>query len=199
VCSGVGVRAAEHGDDDRPVEADAPAHDHAGFRQLLEREEDLTVVGEAADGVEAIELGRRLVPHVVVMDLRMPRIDGLEATRRLVAAPPSPRVLVLTTFDLDEYVFAALRAGASGFLLKDAAPDELVAAVRLVAAGEAMLAPPVTRRVLEEFVRSQLFLTEGTVKTHVAHILAELGVRDRAQAAILAYETGAVRVGDAGR
>jgi DNA-binding NarL/FixJ family response regulator len=215
----------------RVLIADDQALVRAGFRQLLEREDDLTVVGEAADGAEAIDLGRRLSPQVVVMDIRMPRVDGLEATRRLVAEPPSPRVVVLTTFDLDDYVFAALRAGASGFLLKDSAPEELVSAVRLVAAGDAMLAPPVTRRVIEEFARntvapsraaeldeltprerevfllvargrsnaeiaSALFLTEGTVKTHVGHILAKLRVRDRVQAAILAYETGAIRLGD---
>src|SRR5206468_4871863 len=112
---------------------------------------DLEVVGEAADGVEAVDLSRRLRPDVVVMDIRMPNLDGLEATRRLLASSPGPRVLMLTTFDLDEYVFEALRAGASGFLLKDSAPEELVSAVRLVAEGEALLAPSVTRRVIEEF------------------------------------------------
>jgi DNA-binding NarL/FixJ family response regulator len=199
----------------------------AGFRQLLEREADLEVVGEAADGVEAVDLSRRLRPDVVVMDIRMPNLDGLEATRRLMASSPAPRVLVLTTFDLDEYIFEALRAGASGFLLKDAAPDELVSAVRLVAGGEALLAPAVTRRVIEEFARSgapapahpgvdelttrerevlllvarglsnaeiarELFLTAGTVKSHVAHILRKLDARDRVQAVIVAYECGLV-------
>jgi DNA-binding NarL/FixJ family response regulator len=199
----------------------------AGFRQLLEREADLDVVGEAADGLEAVELARRVHPDVVVMDIRMPNLDGLEATRRLRTGQPGPRVLVLTTFDLDEYVFEALRAGASGFLLKDAAPEELVSAVRLVAAGEALLAPSVTRRVIEEFARTtapapvnpgldeltarerevlllvarglsnaeiarELFLTQGTVKTHVAHILRKLDARDRVQAVIVAYESGLV-------
>ncbi len=202
----------------------------AGFKQLLDREPDLEVVGEAADGAEAVELARRSHPKVVVMDIRMPTLDGLEATRRVVAGSPEARVLILTTFDLDEYVFEALRSGASGFLLKDAAPEELVSAVRLVARGDALLAPSVTRRVIEEFARSaptaaqakpldeltareqevflllvrgrsnaeiaeQLFLTDGTVKTHVAHILRKLQLRDRIQAVILAYETGITRAG----
>jgi DNA-binding NarL/FixJ family response regulator len=205
--------------------ADDQALVRAGFRQLLEREPDLEVVGESADGAEAVELARRVRPDVVVMDIRMPNLDGLEATRRLLAGSAAPRVLVLTTFDLDEYVFEALRAGASGFLLKDAAPEELVSAVRLVAAGDALLAPSVTRRVIEEFARTravpgrdarldeltarerdvflllarglsnaeigkELYLTEGTVKSHVAHILRKLDLRDRVQAVILAYDSG---------
>jgi DNA-binding NarL/FixJ family response regulator len=210
----------------RVLVADDQALVRAGFRQLLEREADLEVVGEAGDGIEAVELARQLRPDVVVMDIRMPNLDGLEATRRLIADSPAPRVLVLTTFDLDEYVFEALRSGASGFLLKDAAPDELVSAVRLVADGQALLAPSVTRRVIAEFVRgsasvpaegarlddltarerevllllarglsnaeiaSELFLTPGTVKTHVAHILRKLDARDRVQAVIVAFETG---------
>jgi len=219
----------------RVLVADDQALVRAGFRQLLEREGDLDVVGEAADGAEAVELGRRLRPDVVVMDIRMPNLDGLEATRRLTAGSPAPRVLVLTTFDLDDYVFEALRAGASGFLLKDAAPEELVSAVRLVAGGEALLAPSVTRRVIEEFARSaapatapvaeldelttrerevlllvarglsnaeiarELFLSSGTVKTHVAHILRKLDARDRVQAVIVAYECGLVGPGSGAR
>jgi DNA-binding NarL/FixJ family response regulator len=215
----------------RVLVADDQALVRAGFRQLLEREADLEVVGEAADGAEAVELAQRVRPDVAVMDIRMPNLDGLEATRRLTAGSPAPRVLVLTTFDLDEYVFGALRAGASGFLLKDAAPEELVSAVRLVAGGEALLAPSVTRRVIEEFARSappatapvaelddlttrergvlllvarglsnaeiarELFLTQGTVKTHVAHILRKLDARDRVQAVIVAYECGLVGPG----
>jgi DNA-binding NarL/FixJ family response regulator len=211
--------------------ADDQALVRAGFRQLLEREPDVSVVGEAADGLEAVELAGQARPDVVVMDIRMPNLDGLEATRRLVAGSSAPRVLVLTTFDLDEYVFEALRAGASGFLLKDAAPEELVSAVRLVAAGDALLAPSVTRKVIEEFARTraapspearldqltarerevflllsrgltnvevgnELYLTEGTVKTHVAHILRKLGLRDRVQAVILAYEAGVAGSGN---
>jgi DNA-binding NarL/FixJ family response regulator len=202
----------------------------AGFKQLLDREPDLDVVGEAADGAEAVELARRSHPNVIVMDIRMPILDGLEATRRVIAGSPETRVLILTTFDLDEYVFEALRSGASGFLLKDAAPEELVSAVRLVARGDALLAPSVTRRVIEQFARTaptaaqakpldeltareqevflllvrgrsnaeiaeQLFLAEGTVKTHVAHILRKLQLRDRIQAVILAYEAGVTRAG----
>ena len=214
----------------RVLVADDQVLVRAGFRQLLEREADLEVVGEAADGLEAVGLAQRLRPDVVVMDIRMPNLDGLEATRRLLAGSSDPRVLMLTTFDLDEYVFEALRAGASGFLLKDAAPEELVSAVRLVAAGEALLAPSVTRRVIEEFARSttpattnagldeltarerevlllvarglsnaeiarELFLTAGTVKTHVAHILRKLDARDRVQAVIVAYESGLAGTG----
>jgi DNA-binding NarL/FixJ family response regulator len=209
----------------RVLVVDDQALVRAGFRQLLERQDDVEVVGEASDGAEAVELGRRLRPDVVVMDIRMPNVDGLEATRRLLASSPGPRVLMLTTFDLDEYVFEALRAGASGFLLKDSAPEELVSAVRLVAEGEALLAPSVTRRVIEEFARgtgpprahpgieeltprerevlllvarglsnaeiaAELFLTAGTVKSHVASILRKLSARDRVQAVIVAFEAG---------
>jgi DNA-binding NarL/FixJ family response regulator len=211
----------------RVLIADDQALVRAGFRQLLEREPDLDVIGEAADGAEAVALARSGRPDVVVMDVRMPNVDGLEATRRVLSERPAPRVLVLTTFDLDEYVFEALRAGASGFLLKDAAPDELVSAVRLVARGDALLAPAVTRRVIEEFARraapsrpnpglesltprerevlllvarglsnaeiaNELFLTPGTVKTHVGHILRKLDARDRVQAVVAVYESGLV-------
>jgi DNA-binding NarL/FixJ family response regulator len=202
----------------------------SGFRMILEAREDLEVVGEAEDGVQALELTWRLLPDVVLMDVRMPRLDGVEATRRLVAAGSEARVLILTTFDLDEYVFEALRAGASGFLLKDVQPAQLVDAVRVVAHGEALLAPTVTRRLLDRFARSlpgapeppapelaeltdrerevlallaeglsnaelaeRLFLSETTVKTHVSSILRKLGLRDRVQAVVLAYQAGLVR------
>ena len=201
----------------------------SGFRMILETREDLEVVGEAEDGVQALELARRQLPDVVLMDVRMPRLDGVEATRRLVAAGSEARVLILTTFDLDEYVFEALRAGASGFLLKDVQPAQLVDAVRVVARGEALLAPTVTRRLLDRFAGSlpgapeppapelaeltdrerevlallaeglsnaelaeRLFLSETTVKTHVSSILRKLGLRDRVQAVVLAYQAGLV-------
>jgi DNA-binding NarL/FixJ family response regulator len=204
----------------------------SGFRMILETREDLEVVGEAEDGVQALELTWRQLPDVVLMDVRMPRLDGVEATRRLVAAGSEARVLILTTFDLDEYVFEALRAGASGFLLKDVQPAQLVDAVRVVAHGEALLAPTVTRRLLDRFARSlpgapeppapelaeltdrerevlallaeglsnaelaeRLFLSETTVKTHVSSILRKLGLRDRVQAVVLAYQAGLVRPG----
>jgi DNA-binding NarL/FixJ family response regulator len=204
----------------------------SGFRMILETREDLEVVGEAEDGVQALELAWRQLPDVVLMDVRMPRLDGVEATRRLVAAGSEARVLILTTFDLDEYVFEALRAGASGFLLKDVQPAQLVDAVRVVAHGEALLAPTVTRRLLDRFARSlpgapeppapelaeltdrerevlallaeglsnaelaeRLFLSETTVKTHVSSILRKLGLRDRVQAVVLAYQSGLVRPG----
>jgi DNA-binding NarL/FixJ family response regulator len=199
----------------------------AGFRSLLASEPDLDVVGEASDGEEAVEVVTRLEPQVTLMDIRMPRLDGIAATRRLVAARVPTRVLVLTTFDLDEYVFEALRAGASGFLLKDAPAEELAAAIRVVASGESLLAPGVTRRVIDAFVRrpapaarprderldrltprevevlgllarglsnldiaERLFVSEGTTKTHVSNVLTKLGLRDRVQAVIFAYESG---------
>ncbi|UZN03030.1 response regulator [Cellulomonas sp. S1-8] len=209
-----------------------------GFRLLLESAGDLDVVGEAQDGQSAIEQAAALRPDVVLMDVRMPGVNGIDATRRIVEAHPDARVLVLTTFDLDEYAFAALRAGASGFLLKDAAPAELVTAVRTVASGEAVVSARITRRMLELFaghlpapgenvdpdaphprladltprevevlrsvadglsnaeIARRLFLSEATVKTHVGRILAKLGVRDRVQAVVVAYETGLVRAGE---
>src|SRR3712207_5406993 len=207
----------------------------AGFRSLLETEPDLEVVGEAANGQEAVDLVHRLRPDVVLMDIRMPVLDGLAATRRLVESRVATRVLVLTTFDLDEYVFAALHAGASGFLLKDAPAEELAAGIRVVAAGDALLAPGVTRRVIDAFARhgkpgpapdrqlglltrrelevlgllargltnadiaARLFVSEGTTKTHVSSVLAKLGLRDRVQAVIYAYENGVVVPGESAR
>jgi DNA-binding NarL/FixJ family response regulator len=200
----------------------------AGFVALLAAQEDIEVVGQAADGRVALEVCARTAPDVVLMDVRMPVLDGVEATRRLVGSPA--RVLMLTTFDIDDYVYAALRAGASGFLLKDATPDELVAAVRVVAAGESLLAPTVTRRLIAHFARqptltstppsigaltrrerevlvwvargesnteiaARLVLAEQTVKTHVSRIFLKLGIRDRAQAVMVAYETGLVSPG----
>jgi DNA-binding NarL/FixJ family response regulator len=206
----------------------------AGFRMILEAEEDMEVVGEAADGREAITQARRLRPDVVLMDVRMPDVDGIEATRRLLAEDRSAvKVVMLTTFDMDEYVYDALRAGASGFLLKDVPPEQLVDGIRAVAKGDALLAPSVTRRVIEEFVRrppasvrtlppkleeltprelevlkliargcsnaeiaTELFVSETTVKTHVAHVLMKLGLRDRVQAVVAAYESGLVEPGE---
>jgi DNA-binding NarL/FixJ family response regulator len=210
----------------RVLVVDDQAMVRAGFRMLLSREPDLDVVGEACDGLEALEQVERLRPDVVLMDIRMPRLDGLAAARTLLAGADAPRVLVLTTFDLDEYVFEALQAGASGFVLKDDPPERLVAAVRTVAAGDAMLSPAVTRRVVERFTRlarparvpaldaltareldvlrlvaegqsnaeiaQELFISEGTVKTHVAHLLHKLDLRDRVQAVVLAYRCGLV-------
>jgi DNA-binding NarL/FixJ family response regulator len=203
----------------------------AGFRMILKAEAGLEVIGEAADGLEAVKAVEELRPDVVLMDIRMPKLDGLEATRRILARPePRPRVVVLTTFDLDAYVYEALRAGASGFLLKDAPEDQLVAAIRIAADGGAMFSPSVTRRLIEEFSRrvspepppglaeltprerevlrllarglsnqeiaAELVVSEHTAKTHVAHILSKLGLRDRIQAVVLAYETGLVRPGE---
>jgi DNA-binding NarL/FixJ family response regulator len=205
----------------------------AGFRSLLDAEPDLEVVGEAANGEEAVEVVRRLRPDVTLMDIRMPVLDGLAATRAILAEGLETRVLVLTTFDLDEYVFEALRAGASGFLLKDAPAEELAAAIRVVAAGDSLLAPGVTRRVIDAFVRrparpprepaatlarltprevevlgllargcsnldiaERLFVSEATTKTHVSNVLTKLGLRDRVQAVIFAYENGVVVPGE---
>jgi DNA-binding NarL/FixJ family response regulator len=199
---------------------------------ILEAQADLQVVGEAADGQQALARARELAPDVVLMDIRMPTMDGLEATRRLVSASATaPKVLMLTTFDLDEHVYQAMKAGASGFLLKTAPPSELAAAVRAVASGDVLLAPPITRRLVEQFVRrpppdqdrppslhaltarevevlkliahglsnteiaAALFLGEATVKTHVNRVLTKLGLRDRVQAVVLAYETGLVAPG----
>jgi DNA-binding NarL/FixJ family response regulator len=194
-----------------------------GFRVILTRA-GIEVAGEAADGLEAVTAARRLRPDVVLMDIRMPGIDGLEATRRVLADLPDCRVLMLTTFDLDQYVYAALAAGASGFLLKDITPEHLVSSVKLIATGDALLAPSITRRLVERFARPQpapdglddltprekevlrlvggglsnteladrLQLSQATVKTHVARIFAKLGLRDRAQAVVVAYESGLV-------
>jgi len=216
----------------RVLIADDQALVRAGFTMILDAEDDIEVVGEASDGREALREVLRLRPHVVLMDIRMPELDGIEATRQLTAGETDggPRVLMLTTFDLDEYVYEALRAGASGFLLKDTPPEQLVQAIRVVAGGEALLAPVVTRRVIEEFVRrprggpkprgleeltarehevltlvarglsnaeiaKELFVGETTVKTHVARMLMKLGLRDRVQAVVLAYEHGVVEPG----
>ena len=206
-----------------------------GFRMVLEGEPDLDVVGEASDGAQAAAMTAALAPDVVLMDVRMPVVDGIEATRRIVASGSASRVLVLTTFDLDEHVYDALRAGASGFLLKDVPPSDLVSGIRAVAAGDAVVAPAVTRRLLETFadhlpdpatgrsptdarldqltarerevlvevahgrsnseIAQALVLSEATVKSHVAKILAKLGLRDRVQVVVFAYETGIVRPG----
>jgi DNA-binding NarL/FixJ family response regulator len=204
-----------------------------GFAALLGAQPDIEVVGQAANGLEAVAMARQSTPDVVLMDVRMPRMDGLEAAR-MVAADGTARVLMLTTFDLDEYVYAALRAGASGFLLKDAPAAEMVQAVRVVARGEALLAPSVTRRLIEDFARrpgpggqappslqaltarevevlaliaqglsnqeiaAQLVVAEQTVKTHVGRILGKLGLRDRAQAVVVAYESGLITPGSHG-
>jgi DNA-binding NarL/FixJ family response regulator len=213
------------------VLADDQALVRAGFRMILEAEEDIEVVGEASDGDQAVLVTRQLRPDVVLMDVQMPRMDGLEATGRIVGAADSQsRVVILTTFERDDYVFEALRAGASGFLLKNAPPEELVHAVRVVAAGDALLAPSVTRKVIEEYARrpatrsheadigrlteretevlqllatgksnselaTHLYLGEGTIKTHVSNVLTKLGLRDRMQAVVFAYESGLVEPG----
>ena len=201
-----------------------------GFRMVLGTEEDLDIVAEAGDGLEAVELSRRLLPDVVLMDIRMPRMDGVAATRAIVDARLPVRVLILTAFDLDEYVVGALRAGASGFLAKDVPAEDLVTAIRAVAAGEAVVAPRILRRLLDRFadmlpdpaaappkalnaltererevlvqvarglsnaeIAAELSVGETTIKTHVGHVLTKLGLRDRVQAVVLAYESGLVR------
>jgi DNA-binding NarL/FixJ family response regulator len=200
-----------------------------GFRMMLDAQEDMTVVGEAADGLAAVDLARRQAADVMVMDVRMPRLDGVAATRRICGIAGAPRVLMLTTFDLDEYAFAALKAGASGFLLKDVPPQELLFGIRSVHSGDSVVAPSTTRRLIDRFVpllpaderpppeladltererevliqvaaglsnaeiATRLFVSEATVKTHVGRILAKLGLRDRVQAVVLAYESGIVR------
>jgi DNA-binding NarL/FixJ family response regulator len=205
-----------------------------GYRMILDAQPDLTVVGEAENGLEAIELTDRLEPDVVLMDVRMPGLDGVQATERIVASGSGSRIIILTTFDLDEYAYGALRAGASGFLLKDAPPPDMLSAIRAVATGDAVVAPSVTRRLLSQFVQhlpdpnhktlgdaaarvesltprerellvevarglsnaeiaDRLVLSEATVKTHIGRILAKLGLRDRVQIVVFAYETGLVR------
>jgi DNA-binding NarL/FixJ family response regulator len=198
-----------------------------GFRMVIDERDDLELVGEAADGEQALLLARELEPDVILMDVRMPNLDGIEATRRLVETGSAARILVLTTFDLDEYVFAAVRAGASGFLLKDAEPAELVDAIRVVAAGNSLFGPSATQHLVERFAQApatnasldnltdrereilrllagglsnaeiaeRLYLSETTVKTHVSSVLRKLGVRDRVQAVIAAYEGGLVSPG----
>ncbi|MGI8776297.1 MAG: response regulator [Acidimicrobiales bacterium] len=216
----------------RVLVADDQALVRAGFGMILGAHKDIEVVGEAADGLEAVEMVEKVQPDVVLMDVRMPGVDGIEATRRLVGRGNNcVRVIILTTFDLDEYVYEGMRAGASGFLLKSAPPGRLADAVREVAIGETLLAPSITRRLIEQFVRRPppggdvpldlgnlterelqvlrhiatgksnaeisraLFLSEATVKSHVTHLLAKLGLRDRVQAVILAYESGLVQPG----
>jgi len=215
----------------RVLLVDDQAMVRAGFRMILEAEDDIEVVGEAGDGDQGVAVARQLRPDVVLMDVQMPRMDGLEATSRIVGeADLASRVVILTTFERDDYVFEALRAGASGFLLKNAPPEDLVHAVRVVAAGEALLSPSVTRRVIEEYSRrpaprsndadlhrlterevevlqllatgksnselaAHLYLGEGTIKTHVSNVLTKLGLRDRMQAVVFAYESGLVEPG----
>jgi len=222
---------------DRPTRVmivDDQALVRAGFRMVLDAEPDIEVVAECADGQAALDALPGRGVDVVLMDIRMPRLDGIEATRRVVAREEPPKVLVLTTFDLDEYVYAALRAGAAGFLLKDAGPSELLAAIRAVHTGDAVVAPGPTRRLLDRFlpllpstagptalgrldvltererevleavgrglnnteIAAALFVAEATVKTHIGRVLAKLGLRDRVQMVVLAYETGLVRIGD---
>ena len=214
----------------RAIVADDQEIVRAGFSALLETQKDITVVGAAADGAEAVRLSVEHRPDVVLMDVRMPVMDGIEATRVICAGgeEPLPRILILTTFDLDEYVYDALHAGASGFLLKDVPAESLFEAVRVIAAGEALLAPAITRRLIAEFARlrprrelraeelsvltprekeilgllaeglsnheiaERLVLSDETVKTHVSHVLRKLGLRDRAQAVVVAYESGLV-------
>jgi DNA-binding NarL/FixJ family response regulator len=213
----------------RVVIADDQALVRGGFRMILDAKEDMDVVGEAEDGAEAVALVERVDPDVVLMDVRMPGVDGIEATRRIVASGHPARIIILTTYDVDDYVFAALRAGASGFMLKDVRPAELVEAIRVVARGDALLAPTVTRRLLDRFagtlpdggaepsdleelterevevlrfvalalsnaeIAARLHLTEATVKTHVSSVLRKLGLRDRVQAVVFAYDVGLVR------
>jgi DNA-binding NarL/FixJ family response regulator len=215
----------------RVLIADDEAIVRDGLRAIVELEDDLEVVAEAADGAEAVERARTIGPDVALVDIRMPTMDGLEATRRLLALPNPPRVLVLTTFDRNEYVYEAMKAGASGFLLKDVRRGQLTDAIRQVIAGDTLIAPAITRRLIEEFCRrpsaqdarhqelvdltprevevltlvgqglsnseiaTTLVIAETTVKTHVARVLGKLGLRDRAQAVVIAYETGLIQPG----
>jgi DNA-binding NarL/FixJ family response regulator len=208
----------------RVLVADDQSMVRAGFRMLLADEQDIEVVAEAENGREAVEKTARFNPGVILMDIRMPELDGLQATRRILAEDNGARILILTTFDLDEYVYEALNAGASGFVLKDDSPEQLLAAIRTVAAGDALLSPTVTKKVIKQFARlprpdppkeldelsererdvfrlmalglsngeigEKLYISETTVKTHVTHILQKLGLRDRVQAVVLAYQTG---------
>jgi DNA-binding NarL/FixJ family response regulator len=208
----------------RVLVADDQSLVRGGFRMLLAGAPDMEIVAEASNGVEAVEKAARFHPTVVLMDIRMPELDGLEATRRILSADGEARILILTTFDLDEYVYEALRSGASGFVLKDEPPEQLLAAIRTVAAGDGLLSPSVTKRVIKQFARTQtstppkefddltsreqevfrliaeglsnveigqqLYISDTTVKTHITHILQKLGLRDRVQAVVLAYQTG---------
>jgi DNA-binding NarL/FixJ family response regulator len=216
----------------RVLIADDQALVRDGFGMILDAQADIEVVGQASDGREAVERARELRPDVVLMDIRMPEVDGVEATRRLMADPESPRILMLTTFDQNAYVYEAMKAGASGFLLKDVRREELVNAVRAVAAGDALLASSLTRRFIEDFVRrpppgaaptgalaeltdreaevvrlvarglsnaeiaDRMVVSEATVKTHVARVLSKLGLRDRTQVVVMAYESGFVQPGE---
>lgn len=216
----------------RVVIVDDQALIRTGMRMVVDSQDDLRVVGEASDGIEALEVLRTTTADIVLMDVRMPRLDGVEATRQLLDRPNAPRVIVLTTFDLDEHAFGALQAGASGFLLKDAPAEDLIAAIRTVAAGDAVIAPSATRRLLDRVasrlpsggttqpdrfarltererevllevasgasnaeIAGRLFVSEATVKTHVGRILTKLGLRDRVQAVVLAYESGLIQPG----
>jgi DNA-binding NarL/FixJ family response regulator len=208
----------------RVLVADDQSLVRGGFRMLLAGAPDMEIVAEASNGLEAVDKAARFHPTVILMDIRMPELDGLEATRRILAADEQARILILTTFDLDEYVYEALRSGASGFVLKDEPPEQLLAAIRTVAAGDGLLSPGVTKRVIKQFARTpqpappkefdeltareqevfrliadglsnveigeRLYISDTTVKTHITHILQKLGLRDRVQAVVLAYQTG---------
>lgn len=214
----------------RVLVADDQALVRSGFRYIVDTQPDMEVVGEATDGLEAVTLARALAPDLIVMDIRMPQLDGIEATRRITSASTTARVLILTTFDLDEHLYNAMSAGASGFLLKDVPPEQFITGIRMVAAGEALVAPAITRRLIERYVRrtrsgdssrlagltererdvlrlvarglsnqelaTQLYLAEATIKTHITRIYTKLGVRDRAQAVVVAYEEGLVQPGE---
>jgi DNA-binding NarL/FixJ family response regulator len=210
----------------RVLIADDQSMVRAGFRMLLAGEQDMEVVAQASNGLEAVDMAARFDPTVILMDIRMPELDGLQATRRILATDNTARILILTTFGLDEYIYEALSAGASGFVLKDDPPEQLIEAVRTVAAGDALLSPAITKRVIKQFTRiprheppkeldeltareqdilrliarglsnaeigAELYISETTVKTHVTHILQKLGLRDRVQVVVLAYQTGLV-------